>query len=163
MDKANVSSDVVETPVYEDMPKAFPTFVRSAFNYDTDVASERTGLLCEDGSLTVQSEKEDADINTIVRRFGLTGQLPTNVRVPVEADFTEVFDFQSAMNAIRAAQESFMAMPADVRFRFNNDPERFVAFCTEERDGALVNLDEMRKLGLAVPKAAVAVPEPEPT
>jgi len=130
-------------------------FVRSPYNYDVAAASRESGLECLDESLAVQSEAEDADINTIVKRFGLTGQLPENVRVPLASDFTEAMDFKSAMNAIRAAQESFAEMPAHVRERFQNDPEKFVLFCTAEEGGKLANLDEMRKLGLAV-----AAPEP---
>lgn len=104
-------------------------------------------------SLTVQSGKEEADINTLVKRFGLTGQLPQNIRVPLTGDFTDAFDFRTAMDAIRLAETSFAAMPADVRRRFANDPSLFVDFATElSSDGkTLANLDELRKLGLAVP------------
>lgn len=100
----------------------------------------------DEPSLAVQSARDEVDINTIVKRFGLGGVLPDNVRVPTYDDFTEVMDFQSAQNALVAARESFMAMPWDVRSRFNNDPAAFVDFCSDEN-----NLDEMRKMGLAVP------------
>ncbi len=134
-------------------------FIRSPYNYDVDEVSRETGLVCEDESLTVQSDAIDADINTIVKRFGLTGQLPENVRVPVASDFTDVFDFHSALRAIRLAEESFNEMPAHVRAEFDNDPEKFVQFCTEVKDDKLVNIDKMRELGLAVGKKA----EPEPS
>lgn len=121
---------------------------RSAYS-DMSMDEVDFGLECKDESRAVQSQKEEADINTIVKRFGLTGQLPQSVRVPTYGDFgDEVFDYTSAMLAIRRADESFMAMPADVRARFQNDPQQFVEFCSDEK-----NLDEMRKLGLAVPKA----------
>ena len=123
-------------------------FLRSPFNYDRDAVSLETGLECLDKSLAQQQFAEEADINTIVRRFNLTGQLPDNVRAPVYADFEAVFDFQTAMNAVRSAEESFMAMPADVRARFSNDPHRFVEFCSDPS-----NLEEARKLGLAVPSS----------
>lgn len=122
-------------------------FIRSANNYDTDEVSNETGLRCEDLSLTQQHQKDEADINTIVKRFGLTGQLPTNVRVPTYGDFTGVSDFQTAMNAVNMAEASFMTMPADVRARFENDPAKFVDFCSDPS-----NADEMIKLGLAVKK-----------
>lgn len=114
---------------------------------DFGPASVETGLACLDASLAVQSMAEETDINTIVKRFGLTGQLPSDVRVPTFGDFTEVTDFQTAMNAVLDAEKSFMAMPAEVRKRFGNDPQEFVMFCSDEK-----NVDEMRKLGLAVPK-----------
>lgn len=108
-------------------------------------------------SLAQQSQKEDADINTIVKRFGLTGQLPENVRMPTYQDFDGVMDFQTAMNAIKSAEDSFMRMPANVRARFQNDPAEFVEWCSDP-----TNLDEARKLGLAPPKPADPAPAPTP-
>jgi len=110
---------------------------------------------------TVQSSKDEADINTIVERFGVTGQLPQNVRTPLSGDFTEAVDFRTALDAVIEAQRSFDAMPAGVRKRFGNDPAEFVDFSTARDDkGVLVNLVEMRKLGLAVPEEVVIVPPP---
>ena len=71
----------------------------------------------------------------------------TNVRMPEYGDFTGVFDFHSAMNAVAMANESFEAMPADVRARFHNDPQEFVSFCMDDK-----NMDEARKLGLVPAK-----------
>lgn len=130
--------------------------LRTPYNYDADAVSRETGLACADPTRAQQQFKEDSDINTIVKRFGLTGQLPDNVRVPVEGDFSNVTDYQSAMNVVRRAQESFMEMPADVRERFGNDPGKFVAFVNDKN-----NLDEARKLGIAV-AAPVPAPAPEP-
>ena len=42
---------------------------------DMDEASVEAGLECKDDSLAVQSQRDEADINTIVRRFGLSGEL----------------------------------------------------------------------------------------
>lgn len=138
-----------------------PVFVRSGNNYDMNSVSDETGLRCDDPSLTQQQFKEESDINTIVERFGLTGELPNNVRAPMYADFVEAIDFHSAMNAIRQAEESFMAMPADVRARFGNDPGRFVDFVNDDSNRA-----EAEKLGLVLPKAVGATggtpPSPAP-
>lgn len=133
-------------------------FVRSANNYDTMLVSNKTGLKCEDVSLAKQSFAEEADINTIVKRFGLTGQLPSDVRMPVSGDFTEITDFHQAMNAVRQAEESFMEMPAHVRARFNNDPGLFVDFCMDDN-----NREEAVKLGLVPPKAVPAAAPAAPT
>lgn len=133
-------------------------FIRSPYNYDREFASDSSGLFCEDASLAKQSFLEESDINTIVRRFGLTGELPTNVRMPTFGDFSVVSDFHEAMNAIAQANEAFDSMPAEVRARFNNDPGAFVAFCSDE-----ANRVEARKLGLvsaeeAARAAALVVP-----
>lgn len=123
-----------------------PPFVRNPYNYDVDQASDDAALICEDASMTVQSEAEDADINTIVKRFGLTGQLPTDVRMPVSGDFTGISDYHTAVNTVKAAQLAFMEMPADVRKRFNHDPANLIAFMEDPS-----NRDEAVKLGLVVP------------
>ena len=75
-------------------------FVRSPYNYDAELVSDETGLDCLDVSLTKQSFVEECDINTIVRRFGLTGELPDGVRAPTFGDFTEVVDFKTACDAV---------------------------------------------------------------
>ncbi|QCQ84955.1 internal scaffolding protein [Blackfly microvirus SF02] len=111
-------------------------------------------LVCLDPSKAVQSAKDETDINTIVKRFGLTGQLPQNVRTPLNMDFDAAFDFQSAMNLMVQADRAFMQMPADVRKRFGNDPAEFVNFASDPK-----NLEEARKLGLALPHVPV-VEEP---
>lgn len=129
-----------------------PVFLRTPFNYDMLSASDESGLCCEDASLTKQSFVPETDINEIVKRFGLTGELPGDLRAPTYQDFEGVFDFHSAMNAIATANESFDALPAAVRSRFQNNPALFVDFCSD-----VANLDEMRKMGLAVPAAAAAV------
>lgn len=124
-------------------------FVRSMYNYDTNKASDDSALVCDpEDDFAVQSEKADADINTLVRRFGVTGVMPQGVRVPSYGDFDgPVHDYHTAMNAIRKADESFNEMPPEIRERFDNDPGKFVDFCSDPD-----NLEEMRKLGLAVPE-----------
>jgi len=126
-----------------DMAKVFH---RALYNYDADAASNESGLACADESRAIQSQKDEADINVIVRNFGITGRMPESVRIPEYGDFDLVNDYQSAINAVREADRNFMAMPADVRSKFDNDPQKFLDFCADRS-----NLDEMRKLGLAVP------------
>lgn len=126
--------------------------LKSAYD-DFESASKETGLFCPEESLAVQDALEESDINTIVRRFGLTGQLPENVSTPQYGDYTGITDYQSALNTVIAAQESFLEMPGDVRARFHNDPQEFLEFFSDDK-----NRDEARKLGLLVPEAVV--PEP---
>lgn len=129
-------------------------FLRTPYNYDTNDASDETALRCEDPTLTKQAFAEEVDINTIVRRFNLTGQLPENVHMPTYADFEDIFDFQTAMNAVRQAEESFNEMPAHIRARFHNNAAEFVDFCSDED-----NRPEAEKLGLVQKKSE---PKQEP-
>ena len=62
-------------------------FIRSSFNYDRDDVSKETGLFCEDESLAIQSAEEETNINTIVKRFGLIGELPGDIAMPQSGDF----------------------------------------------------------------------------
>lgn len=120
--------------------------MRAAFAYDVDAASDEAGLDCSaavEPSRTQQHFAEEVDINTIVRRFGLTGELPTNSPMLLHGDFTNVMDFRSAMDLVVAAREAFMEQPAEVRARFRNDPQEFLDFTSEPK-----NLDEAIKLGL---------------
>lgn len=137
-------------------------FVRTPYNYDRMLASVESGLKCKPESKTVQSQKKDSDINVIVKRFGLTGQLPQVRRPPMIGDFTDApLDYRGALERIKEAEDSFAAMSAAVRKRFKNDPVAFVEFCSDPK-----NLDEMRSMGLAVPKvdvSAVKAPEAKPT
>ena len=127
--------------------------IRSAYTFDSEVVSNETALDCGDETVTQQCFKDECDINILLAKFAVTGQLPENVRVPPYVDFEEAFDFQSSMNVIRAAEEAFNAMPAEVRGRFQNDPGRFLEFANDAS-----NYDEALKMGLAIKrpeKAAV--------
>lgn len=120
------------------MPK-----VRSALNFDRDENSDVFSRGAMTDGRTVQSEKDNCDINVIVRRFGVTGVLPQRPLDPMFADFSEVGDFRSAMDAVRAAQESFDGLPAEVRRRFHNSPNELIEFVS-----VADNYDEALKLGL---------------
>lgn len=117
------------------------------FRHGNDGANEEvslmSGLECEDESLAVQSAKEECDINTIVHRFGLTGELPAEVSVPRSGDFTEITDYKSAMDAIKKADSGFMELPPQLRSKFDNDPQKLLEFMEDGR-----NYDEAVRLGL---------------
>jgi hypothetical protein len=135
-------------------------FFKTPYNHDTSIEAARTALYCKDPTKAQQHPKEECDINTIVDRFLKTGTLPQVPLPPTYENFGEVFDFQSAMNTIKAATDSFMALPANVRTRFQNDPAKFVAYvdhCHETGD-----LDPLREMGLAVARAPESRPEAEP-
>lgn len=125
---------------------AQPVFIRDPYNYDRGAASDYFALRCLDPSLAVQSAKEECDINTIVRRFGLTGVLPDNVSVPQYGDFSAVDDYQSSLNAVVEADREFMRLPAELRKRFGNSPQVLLEFVADK-----ANLEEARSLGLVAP------------
>ena len=126
-------------------------FIRGAYNYDGDEVSASCVLVCDPGEdRTQQQFKEESDINEIVRRFGLTGQVPEGVGIPMSGDFTDVSDFHTAMNMVRTAEAEFMKLPAEVRARFSNDPGAVIQFLDDP-----ANLDEAVRLGLVARPAEV--------
>lgn len=132
-------------------------FLRTPYNYDTNEASDASGLSCPEDTLAQQHCADECDINTIVCRFGLTGELPNNVRVPQYGDFSAATDYHTAMNQVIAAQQAFMQLPADVRTRFANDPGALVDFISDDSNRA-----EAVKLGLVVGSSSEPISNPAP-
>lgn len=122
------------------------TFIRSPYNYDRKAVSIQTGLECRDKSLAVQSQKEEADINEIVRRFGIDGKMPLTMRIPKYGDFSQVEDYQTCLEAIQAAKDEFMKLPARLRAEFGHNPQELLEFM----DGATE--EEIKKMGLSAYK-----------
>lgn len=133
-------------------------FLRTPYNYNRDDASNESGLECLDPSMAQQQFREECDINTIMERFGRTGELIAPIRMPQYGDFDGVNDYHSAMNAIVEAQASFDQLPAKVRARFSNDPAEFLEFCFNEE-----NRDEAIRLGLLEPVIQAPAPVSEPS
>lgn len=97
--------------------------------YDTarvsrETATDFTGV----ESMTQQQFAEEVDINTIMRRFGLTHVLPANLEAGVYGDFSGITDFESAVATVDRARSGFMALPAEIRDKFSNDPGRLIAY-----------------------------------
>jgi len=125
------------------MSKGKMPFVRNPYNYDGDQASNETGLKCDDPSLAQQHMRDECDINIIVERFGVTGQLPVKAIEPSYGDFSGVSDYHTALNKIKTAEAEFMALPAKLRAKFDHDPNALLNFLENEQ-----NRDEAIELGL---------------
>lgn len=102
--------------------------VRLLRAYDARAVSDATAVEPGTTSLVQQHQAEEADINTIVRRFGMTGQMPSGLGGGVYGDFTGVHDYESAVAAIERADQGFMSLPAELRARFGNDPARVIDY-----------------------------------
>jgi phage internal scaffolding protein len=126
--------------------------VKNPVTYDRDKNSHLARLVFTKPSRTQQSFKSECDINNILRQFNVTGQLPVGSVQPQYGDFSGITDYQSALNAVMAAQDSFLALPAKVRAKFENDPALFVDWASDE-----ANKDEMKALGLLREETAHAV------
>lgn len=113
-------------------------FIRTQYNMDAQANSDATGLDCKDKTLTQQQFKETTDINVLFGKYLETGEIP-QVEGMAYGDFTGIFDFQTAMNAVRIAEESFQTLPARIKNRFDNNPQRLVEFINdpENREEAI--------------------------
>ncbi len=126
--------------------------VKNPITYDRDKNSALSTIKFSKPSLTKQSFRDECDINNILRKFNVTGQLPVGSVQPQYGDFSGITDYQSALNAVMAAQDSFLALPAKLRAKFGNDAAVFVEFASDE-----ANKDEMKALGLLREETAQAV------
>lgn len=96
--------------------------------------------------LTKQHFKDSVNVNNIMRKYMKTGVL-THVRdsaQALEGDFSNVVDYQGALNLVISANSLFAQLPSKLRERFGNDASRFLAFVDDPK-----NQDELIKLGLA--------------
>lgn len=100
-------------------------------------------------SMAKQAFKAECDVNNIMKRFERTGVMEHAAKYEGRyGDFTEVGDYQTAMQAVVEAREAFESLPAQLRARFGNDPGAFLGFIEDPE-----NIEEARKMGLV--KAAV--------
>lgn len=113
-------------------------------------------LYCDEPTLTQQHLAEECDINEILRRSAISGQLPVNSKVPMYGDFTTVpKSLSEAFSMIAQANALFMALDWQVRERFKNDPQRMIEFLNDPK-----NHDEAIKLGLVIKPVVADTPAP---
>ncbi|WNK13188.1 MAG: internal scaffolding protein [Microvirus sp.] len=109
------------------------------------IAGDACITYCLEESLTQQHFSEDADLNVLVRRFGIDKRpLP---HVPLDpsyyGDMTNVPDLRTVLDIAHDAREKFAALPAKTRARFNNQPTQLWDFVNDPE-----NADEAVRLGL---------------
>lgn len=89
---------------------------------------------------TQQHFKDEVDINTIMRRFGATDQIPKFMPNGVYGDFTGIEDYYGALERIERANEGFMKLPAEVREKFGNDAGRLIDLAQRVSEDELGNI-----------------------
>lgn len=121
------------------------------FNSRYSVTGEKPGIKFTDPSATLQSFKDDADINCIIARYENTGVLvdpavPVS-RTPEFGDFSDMPDYQTAQNVLVSANNAFYALPSNIRERFGNDPAVYFQFVQSLEKGS-DDYDEAVRLGI---------------
>ncbi len=107
----------------------------------------RVQVVFEGTGRTRQSSRDECDINVIMSKYAKTGFINHLTRHGGDYGFASSVDFHGAMNIVTKADQMFGDLPAVARNRFHGDPAEFLDFVADPD-----NLDEMRLLGLAVPK-----------
>lgn len=109
----------------------------------------------EDGTLLIETiftgptrtQRQFADmcdINKIMESYNCGESIThLNRKVGRYGDFSNIPNYQSALETVQRAQEAFMALPAKTRNRFQNDPQELLNFCSDSN-----NYNEAIELGL---------------
>lgn len=116
-------------------------------DFDNLVADAKTGKLEPMPSMALQQYKDQCDINNILKQFkktGIVSHISAHQAQGSYEDLPDPLEYQDALNAVMAAQESFATLPSKVRTRFENDPTKFLDFMQDPK-----NAEEMYDLGLA--------------
>lgn len=97
-------------------------------------------------SMTKQEFKDDCDVNVILKRILKTGEMPKFMSSSgTYGDFSEMPSYREAMDIVNSARDLFMELPAEVRLRFENDPQALMDYLADPK-----NDEEALRLGLRV-------------
>lgn len=96
----------------------------------------------------------ECNVNHILATYTKTGLVPPIDPNAQYGDLSD-FDYQSLQNQIANAHSLFEQLPDNVKYKFGNEPYRFLNFVQDER-----NYDELVEMGLAN-NAPTASPEDE--
>lgn len=107
-------------------------------------------------SRVLQSEKKNADINTIVARAKQTGQLPVLMGREHVQQLPNHITYQESLNQVVQARTAFERLPASIRNKFENKPENMLASIHAAQNDAKL-AEALREIGLLE-----ALPPPEP-
>jgi len=115
-------------------------------NGETPRTRRRVTVDCSGDGRTHQSFKNECDINRIMARHRKTGLVKQRQDRPQYGDFSNVGDYQQALDLVITAEAMFSELSSDVRARFQNDPQQFLNFVDDP-----ANQDEAVELGIAAP------------
>lgn len=99
----------------------------------------------DEPTLTDQTQKDQCDINNIMKKYlGKIHLVPTPTQGKY-GDFSQLPSYQQSLHIIKEAQDSFNSLPAQVRKKFSNNPSEMIQFLEDE-----TNNEEAYKLGLKI-------------
>lgn len=105
---------------------------------------KRVGFQTTGVPRTKQQFRDEVNVNTILRKYLKQGILPPMKGPGSYGDFSNIEDYQGAINTVMSAQAAFMDQPSALRQKFDNDPGKFLEFVQNP-----ANRKELVALGLA--------------
>lgn len=102
-----------------------------------DTYHEKEGIIFKEPTMTVQSEKDNCDINVIMNRYATCGTpLPyrTDGVQAVYADVSELGDYMENYQRCKQAEEMFNALPSALRKELDNNPANLIPFIQNEKN-----------------------------
>jgi len=119
---------------------------KTPFNHNTNFESDRTATFCAEPSLTKQEFAEEADINTILKRFLKTGEPPPMALPEHFVDTTTKLTHHEMQTRLAEANAMFYTLNAQIRAEHQNDPTQWADAVTQavtQGDG-----DALDRLGI---------------
>lgn len=126
-----------------------------------DTYQEKKGIEFSEPTMTIQSEKDNCDINVIMNRYATCGT-PLPYRAdgvqPVYADVSELGDYMENYQRCKQAEEMFNALPSALRKELDNNPANLLPFIQNEANRErCVEYGLIDKPVMEAPKAPVVV------
>lgn len=130
-----------------------------------DTYEEKQGIIFKEPTMTIQSEKDNCDINVIMNRYATCGT-PLPYRIdgiePVYADVSELGDYMENFQRCKQAEEMFNALPSALRKELDNNPANLIPFIQDEKNKErCYEYGLLNKPIMEAPKAPVVV-DPNP-
>ena len=121
-------------------------------NTSSKTKRQRIQVDCSKDGRTHQSFKEECDINALMARQKVTGLIKRHDKTPIYADYSELGNYDEALNMLNDAQDMFDALPAKLRGEFSNNPGELLEFMSDE-----TNKNRAVELGIIQPDPIVLV------
>lgn len=127
-----------------------------------DTYQEKEGIIFKEPTMTIQSEKDNCDINVIMNRYATCGTpLPyrTDGVQPVYADVSELGDYMENYQRCKQAEEMFNNLPSALRKELDNNPANLLPFIQDEKNKErCYEYGLLNKPVVEAPKASVVAP-----
>lgn len=126
-----------------------------------DTYEEKQGIIFKEPTMTIQSEKDNCDINVIMNRYATCGT-PLPVRQdmqPVYADVSELGDYMENFQRCKQAEEMFNALPSALRKELDNNPANLLPFIqNKDNESRCIEYGLINKPIVEAPQTPVVAP-----